>query len=380
MSILAKMWIGTKSLSLNYDNVSVRISISPRWKILLKFFQVDEYQAALCSIPVRLKEAVKRPMMIYSPKILRCLTTIAAASAPHISLSFSRRFCSSFSFKLQLTAAALVEDFRTTVPPSSPLLFPTRFRLIWSGDHETCITDLQCRHFGRSLFQSYSTVPRKYKVKKESLEAWILREFTGSETDDDLILRARGFNFLLLRGDMLLDFSRNLVHVCYLSLLEDFDAISTYSWANRGTRTVGYQSARVDRRMMDVDDMATGMIEGPPSSPTQIASFAKKVHTIIRRCMPSHRRPRELVPERSARGVKRGGLWIAWWGTWRLPPVPPNSGRRGNVDLERGEERGHILTRGHGDVGSSDHIDLFDSPDLDMPSFSLGLCYMPSHI
>ncbi|KAI5681942.1 hypothetical protein M9H77_03170 [Catharanthus roseus] len=64
-----------------------------------------------------------------------------------------------------------------------------RSGLIWSGDHETCITDLHCRRFGRNLFQSYSTAPRRL-VKKEPLEAWILREFTGLETDDDLILRA----------------------------------------------------------------------------------------------------------------------------------------------------------------------------------------------
>ncbi|KAI5673626.1 hypothetical protein M9H77_13990 [Catharanthus roseus] len=84
-----------------------------------------------------------------------------------------------------------------------------RSGLIWSGDRET--------HFSG------------YKVKKEPLKAWILRAFTGSETDDDLILRARGFIFLLIGGHMLLDFSENLVHVRYLSLLEDFDAIWTYS-------------------------------------------------------------------------------------------------------------------------------------------------------
>ncbi|KAI5658967.1 hypothetical protein M9H77_27760 [Catharanthus roseus] len=80
-----------------------------------------------------------------------------------------------------------------------------RSGLIWSGDRET------------------------YKVKKEPLEAWILRAFTGSEPDDDLILHARRFIFLLIGGHMLPDFSGNLVHVRYLSLLEDFDAIRTYS-------------------------------------------------------------------------------------------------------------------------------------------------------
>ncbi|KAI5671601.1 hypothetical protein M9H77_11965 [Catharanthus roseus] len=33
--------------------------------------------------------------------------------------------------------------------------------LIWSRDHGTCCTDLQCRRFGRNLFQCYSTAPRR---------------------------------------------------------------------------------------------------------------------------------------------------------------------------------------------------------------------------
>ncbi|KAI5656831.1 hypothetical protein M9H77_25624 [Catharanthus roseus] len=51
-----------------------------------------------------------------------------------------------------------------------------------------------------------------YKVKNEPLEAWILRAFIGSETDDDLILRTREFIFLLIGGHMLPNFSGNLVH------------------------------------------------------------------------------------------------------------------------------------------------------------------------
>ncbi|KAI5648494.1 hypothetical protein M9H77_34499 [Catharanthus roseus] len=113
-----------------------------------------------------------------------------------------------------------------------------RSGLIWNGDHETCFTDLQCRCFGCNLFQSYGTAPHRllylthfsrYKVKKEPLEAWILREFTGSETGDDLILGAHGFIFLLLGVHMLPDFSGSLVQVRYISLLEDFEAINTYS-------------------------------------------------------------------------------------------------------------------------------------------------------
>ncbi|KAI5658636.1 hypothetical protein M9H77_27429 [Catharanthus roseus] len=84
--------------------------------------------------------------------------------------------------------------------------------------------------------------------------------------------------------------------------------------------------------MMEVDDMAARVIQGLPSSPTQITSFAKKVQTIIRRCMVSIGNPR------------RGG--------------------------ERGEGSGG---HGRGDLGSSNHGDSFDSLDLDISSFSLGL-------
>ncbi|KAI5671449.1 hypothetical protein M9H77_11813 [Catharanthus roseus] len=35
-----------------------------------------------------------------------------------------------------------------------------RSDLIWSGDYETCYTDLQCRRFRWNLFQCYSTAPR----------------------------------------------------------------------------------------------------------------------------------------------------------------------------------------------------------------------------
>ncbi|KAI5662999.1 hypothetical protein M9H77_22322 [Catharanthus roseus] len=71
--------------------------------------------------------------------------------------------------------------------------------LIWSGDHETCFTELQCRCFGRKLFQSYSAAP---------------------------------YRLISMR--------------------------------------------------QEVDDMASGVIQTPLSSPSQITSFAKKVQTIIR--------------------------------------------------------------------------------------------------
>ncbi|KAI5654276.1 hypothetical protein M9H77_31463 [Catharanthus roseus] len=94
----------------------------------------------------------------------------------------------------------------------------------------------------------------------------------------------------------------------------------------------------------EVDDMATGVIQGPPSSPTQIASFAKKVQTVIHKCMvsisvqPSRRRPSEPEPDGGTRRVKRSAH--------RMPggrvrgeqaPAPPHPGRQGHAD--RVEER-----------------------------------------
>ncbi|KAI5653826.1 hypothetical protein M9H77_31013 [Catharanthus roseus] len=85
--------------------------------------------------------------------------------------------------------------------------------------------------FGRNLFQCYSTALHSLVdlidrtglrgVKKASLEAWILRAFTNSETDDDLILHAHGFIFLLLSGHMFPDFSGNLVHVVVYGSIRD---------------------------------------------------------------------------------------------------------------------------------------------------------------
>ncbi|KAI5680748.1 hypothetical protein M9H77_01975 [Catharanthus roseus] len=56
----------------------------------------------------------------------------------------------------------------------------------------------------------------------------------------------------------------------------------------RDTRTIAYQPIGVDRRIMqEVDDMAIRVLEGLPLSLTQYASFARKVQTIIHRCMVS---------------------------------------------------------------------------------------------
>ncbi|KAI5671298.1 hypothetical protein M9H77_11662 [Catharanthus roseus] len=139
--------------------------------------------------------------------------------------------------------------------------------------------------------------------------------------------------------------------------------------ANRDTRVHGYQPVGVDRRMMEVNDMASVAIREPPSSSSQIAAVMKKVQTIIWRCMvsiegtlgctpsqhdtqatfpvqPSRRRPREHVPDRGARGVKRGARRHLGQGAGAgYPPVPPAPQRQEYADpgpavVERDEESG----------------------------------------
>ncbi|KAI5670768.1 hypothetical protein M9H77_11132 [Catharanthus roseus] len=93
---------------------------------------------------------------------------------------------------------------------------------------------------------------------------------------------------------------------------------------------------------------------------------------------PSHRRPREIVPDRCAHRIKRGARRQPGRGAGGgHPPVPPFPSRHGHADLrhvevERGEGSGEV-ERGKGSGGGRPHVDPFDSPNLDIPSFSLGL-------
>ncbi|KAI5667569.1 hypothetical protein M9H77_17422 [Catharanthus roseus] len=99
--------------------------------------------------------------------------------------------------------------------------------------------------------------------------------------------------------------------------------------------------------ILEVDDMASVAIQQPPANPSQMAVFAKKVQTIMWRCMvsigstlgctPSQhdiqqtfsvqlslRRPREHVLDRGARGVKRVARRQPDCGVGGgRPPVPP---------------------------------------------------------
>ncbi|KAI5668964.1 hypothetical protein M9H77_18817 [Catharanthus roseus] len=265
-----------------------------------------------------------------------------------------------------------------------------RSGLIWSGDCETCYTDLQCRRFGLNLFQCYSTAPRRFR-----LTLLLLLAKYGAHHLTFIWLPYYDYPLVLS------DLWRAEVLLIYYEIVEYYypgrwrlrvrdsptvaaEALSYPSdeyirWyrgitrvyignpANRDTRSHGYQPAGVDRRMIEVDDMALVVIREPPSSPSQMAMVMKKVQTIIRRCMvsirgtlgctpsqhdiqqtflvqPSRRHPLEHVSDRGARGIKRGAQRHPRRGaTGGRPPVPPAPVRHKHVDpshamVERGRD------------------------------------------
>ncbi|KAI5661292.1 hypothetical protein M9H77_20615 [Catharanthus roseus] len=135
--------------------------------------------------------------------------------------------------------------------------------------------------------------------------------------------------------------------------------------ANRDTRLHGYQPAGVDRRMIEVDDMASVVIQQPPTDPSQMTVFAKKTFSV----QPSRRRLWEHLPDRGARGVKRGARRQLRRGAGGgRPPVLPVPNRHEHADPAHVE-----VERGEGSGGGQPNVYPFDSPNLDIPSFSLGL-------
>ncbi|KAI5674055.1 hypothetical protein M9H77_14419 [Catharanthus roseus] len=262
-----------------------------------------------------------------------------------------------------------------------------RSGLIWSGDRETCYTDLQCRRFGRNLFQSYSTAPRRlplFRIQGEegtigsmdpesvhrcARRLWEVHDRLGAlvlvqiwawsriptlwpqlmtEIQADP-LAPLGAIWCTAFDCSHLPTHTMLLRHCHTPVMSTSDGIGVSHGfyignpANCDTRTHGYQTAGVDRRMMEVDDMASVAIWEPPSSPSQMAVVMKKVQTIIRQCMRSRRHPREHVPDRGVRGVKRGARRHPGRGAGGgRPPVPPAPQRHEHFDpgpavVEKGE-------------------------------------------
>ncbi|KAI5674112.1 hypothetical protein M9H77_14476 [Catharanthus roseus] len=68
--------------------------------------------------------------------------------------------------------------------PCFPQYYEHRSGLIWSGEHETCFTELQCRRFGRNLFQSYSAAPCSSAIYDYAQFGAFLDMGSGSPIDD----------------------------------------------------------------------------------------------------------------------------------------------------------------------------------------------------
>ncbi|KAI5662621.1 hypothetical protein M9H77_21944 [Catharanthus roseus] len=291
---------------------------------------------------------------------------------------------------------------------------------IWSGDHETCFTDLQCRRFGHNLFQYYSTAPRSCAQQlwgcttdrgslSHSTDLGVVAyTCIAASADDGCSCRpscSSGYYMIVwlpyhdhclvpsdlwrtevplicyeiveyqypghLRGnDHIYWETQHASHVeawhqCRLRVRDGLTlAVEVLSYpndeyvrwyrgirrvyienpANRDTRSVGYQLARVDRRMM----------------------YSRRRH------LQKHVSDRGTC--RVERGARRQPGRGAGGGRPHVPPFPDRPGHAdsGHVEMERGEGSGQV-ERGEGSCGGHPPIDPFDSPNLDIPSFSLGL-------
>ncbi|KAI5663422.1 hypothetical protein M9H77_22745 [Catharanthus roseus] len=248
-----------------------------------------------------------------------------------------------------------------------------RSGLIWSGDHEMCFTDLQCRHFGRNLFQSYSTTPHKLAVVHGSFRGCTTDKGSLSHTTDLGVvaypcIAASADNgcsgrsscstwcYMLRGNDHIYWGTQHASHIEvwhqwrlhirdgsvlavevlsysrdeYIIWYRDITRVYIRNPANRDTRTVGYQPTGVDKWIMTIIRRCMVSIGGTlgctPSQHDIQQTFPVQL---------SRRRPQEPVTDRGARGVKRGARRLPSGGTrGGRPPTPPDLGR-GDADPGR---------------------------------------------
>ncbi|KAI5649030.1 hypothetical protein M9H77_35035 [Catharanthus roseus] len=133
--------------------------------------------------------------------------------------------------------------------------------------------------------------------------------------------------------------------------------------ANRDTCSHGYQPAEMDKRMMVHGRVREESVDNYLEVHGLYLRYFG-LHSITARYSAD-----EHVPDRSARGVKRGARRQPDCGAGDgRPPVPPFPDRHEHVDP------GHVeVERGEGSGRGQPTIDPFDRPNLDIPSFSLGL-------
>ncbi|KAI5674191.1 hypothetical protein M9H77_14555 [Catharanthus roseus] len=245
---------------------------------------------------------------------------------------------------------------RSIIPDVLSRQHEHRSGLIWSGDRETCYTDLQCRRFGPNPFQCYSTAPRILILAWSRIPTLRPQLMTEIQADPLAPLGAIWCTTF--------DCSQLPTHTLYITWYRGITRVYISNPPNRDTYSHGYQPAGVDRQMMEMDDMASVAIWEPPSSPSQMATVMKKVQTIIWRTISSRR-------SLCSRRVAIPGS------TYRTEVLVELKGVLG--DILGMEQEEHLdpdpamVERGEGSGSGQQYVDPFDSPNLDMPSFSLGL-------
>ncbi|KAI5683428.1 hypothetical protein M9H77_04656 [Catharanthus roseus] len=174
-----------------------------------------------------------------------------------------------------------------------------RSGLIGTENHETCVTDIHCRHFNLSI--GAVDILRGSGVSPSKLGDGQFRRDQPIPTAFDTHLdlhRLLGDIACYSCGDLA---SIDIAHMDdlllpiedlssprddYIRWYQDVMQVHISNPIRHDTWTFGYQPAGVYRRMMtsmlqEVDDITTGVLEGPPSPPTQYTSVMRKVQTII---------------------------------------------------------------------------------------------------
>ncbi|KAI5659636.1 hypothetical protein M9H77_28429 [Catharanthus roseus] len=113
-----------------------------------------------------------------------------------------------------------------------------RSGLIWSGDHETCFTNLQCRCFNHNLFQCYNTALHR----GNDHTYWATQHASHVNVWHQWQLRVRDGPALAVE---VLSYPNDE----YIRWYRGITRVYIGNPANCDTYSVGYQSG-VDRRMM----------------------------------------------------------------------------------------------------------------------------------
>ncbi|KAI5677007.1 hypothetical protein M9H77_07957 [Catharanthus roseus] len=250
-----------------------------------------------------------------------------------------------------------------------------RSGLIWSVDHETCFTDLQCRRFSRNLFQCYSTAPRRLLRTWFFYIAVVHGSFRGCTTNRGSLNHSTGLGVV--------------VYPCIAASTDDGCSgrpfCSTWCYMLRGNDHTYWGTQHASH--VEVWHQWRLHVTNGPALAVEVLSYPNDEYirwyrritrvyignpanrytrsTLLRRCMvsiagtlgctpsqydiqqtfpiPSRHRPREPVPDRDTRGIKRGTRRLPGRGArGGRPPVPPFPGRHGHADprhVEVGEVR-----------------------------------------